>query len=65
MPGLGMMELALILVLALIFFGPGKLPGVGQALGKTMKEFRKATNEEPDRPAEAPKAVEPARPGQN
>jgi sec-independent protein translocase protein TatA len=60
-----MMELVLVLVLALIFFGPGKLPGVGQALGKTLREFRKATNEEPERPAEAPGAVETDRPGQN
>ncbi len=64
MPSLGMMELVLILVLALIFFGPGKLPGVGQALGKTLREFRKATNEDPESNAVTPKAVEPARPGQ-
>lgn len=58
MPSLGLTELVLILVLALIFFGPGKLPGVGQALGKTLKEFKKATIEKPDRPAGSTENVE-------
>lgn len=42
--GLGAPELILILVLALIIFGPGKLPEVGRALGKGIKEFKNATN---------------------
>jgi sec-independent protein translocase protein TatA len=37
-----MPELALILVIALVVFGPGKLPEVGKALGKGMNEFRRA-----------------------
>jgi len=41
--GLGAPELILILVLALIIFGPGKLPDVGRALGKGIKEFKNAT----------------------
>lgn len=40
---LGMPELILILVLALIIFGPRKLPEVGRSLGKTLNEFRRAT----------------------
>jgi sec-independent protein translocase protein TatA len=39
-------ELILILVIALIVFGPGKLPEVGKALGRSMQEFRKATSGE-------------------
>ena len=36
-------HLVLILVVVLIIFGPGKLPEVGKAVGKTVREFRKAT----------------------
>ncbi|MGI6286199.1 twin-arginine translocase TatA/TatE family subunit [Neomoorella humiferrea] len=42
--GLGAPELILILVLALIIFGPGKLPEVGRALGKGIREFKNATS---------------------
>lgn len=47
-----MPELILILVIALVVFGPGKLPEVGKALGKGLSEFRRAmttdhTTEEP------------------
>ena len=39
-----MPELALVLVIALVVFGPGKLPEVGKALGKGIQEFKKATS---------------------
>ncbi len=38
-------ELILILVIALIVIGPGKLPDVGAALGRSIKEFRKAATD--------------------
>ena len=38
--GIGVTELILILVIALVVFGPGKLPDVGRALGKSIREFR-------------------------
>lgn len=44
-PSIGAPELILILALALIIFGPGKLPEVGRSLGKTIREFRKSTRE--------------------
>lgn len=37
--------LVVILVVVLIIFGPGRLPELGQGLGRAMREFRKATNE--------------------
>ncbi|MFZ5647081.1 MAG: Sec-independent protein translocase subunit TatA/TatB [Bacillota bacterium] len=41
--GIGPWELILILAIALVIFGPGKLPEVGKALGNGLKEFRKAS----------------------
>jgi TatA/E family protein of Tat protein translocase len=43
--GLGMGELLVILVIALLFLGPKKLPDVASTLGKAIRSFRKATNE--------------------
>ncbi|AGL01005.1 twin-arginine translocase TatA/TatE family subunit [Desulfoscipio gibsoniae] len=37
-------HLVLILVVVLIIFGPGKLPDVGKAMGKSLREFRRATS---------------------
>jgi sec-independent protein translocase protein TatA len=37
--------IALILLMVLIIFGPGRLPELGGAVGKAMREFRKATSE--------------------
>ncbi|MVX65181.1 twin-arginine translocase TatA/TatE family subunit [Clostridium chromiireducens] len=45
MPSLGFPELILILVIALIIFGPGKLPSVGASIGKALNEFKKASRE--------------------
>lgn len=43
--GIGMPELVLILVVALIVLGPRRLPEIARALGKSMAEFRRATEE--------------------
>lgn len=40
MPSLGMPELIVILVLALVIFGAGKLPSVGKALGQSIRGFK-------------------------
>jgi sec-independent protein translocase protein TatA len=53
-------EIILVLAIALLVLGPGKLPEVGSALGKTIREFRKASSEVQDatrlegRPSDAP-----------
>lgn len=43
-----MPELILILVIALVVFGPGKLPEIGRSLGKSLEEFKRATAKETD-----------------
>ncbi len=43
--GIGPGELLLIMILALIVFGPGKMPEIGAGLGKAIREFRRATSE--------------------
>ena len=44
-PSLGFPELLIIMVIALIIFGPRKLPELGRSLGKSIGEFKKASNE--------------------
>jgi TatA/E family protein of Tat protein translocase len=72
MPTPGPLELVIILVIALLILGPGKLPEVGSALGKSIREFRKASSDVQDAvkvsvdtsplPAPAPAAAAPAAP---
>jgi sec-independent protein translocase protein TatA len=68
MPTPGPLELVVILVIALVILGPGKLPDVGAALGKSIREFRKASSDFQDAarvdtsplpPAAAPTAAAP------
>ena len=44
--GIGMPELIIILVIIMIIFGAGKLPEIGSGIGKGIKNFKKATNDE-------------------
>lgn len=44
--GIGMPELIVILVIILLIFGAAKLPEIGKALGKAIKEFKKAGKDE-------------------
>jgi sec-independent protein translocase protein TatA len=67
MPNIGPLELAIVLIIALVVFGPKRLPELGRSLGKGIREFRGSVsgdaNDEPEHPEaiEAPKA--PAKPG--
>ena len=45
--GLGVPELLIILVIGLVVFGAGKLPEVGRAFGKSIREFKEASTEDP------------------
>jgi sec-independent protein translocase protein TatA len=53
-------ELIIILVIALVIFGPGKLPEIGQAVGKGIREFRRAASDMSDATSvDAPSAQTP------
>ena len=45
MPPIGPTELIIILIIALVIFGPGKLSDIGGSLGKSMREFKKGIQE--------------------
>ncbi|MBQ9496950.1 MAG: twin-arginine translocase TatA/TatE family subunit [Selenomonadaceae bacterium] len=60
--GIGVPELILILIIGLVVFGPGKLPGVGKALGQSIKEFKQANSEDSKtEDANEPKKLEAAK----
>jgi sec-independent protein translocase protein TatA len=42
---IGWQELIILLIIVLIVFGPGKLPDIGNAIGRGVREFRKASND--------------------
>jgi sec-independent protein translocase protein TatA len=47
--GLGLQELVIILVIALLIFGPSKLPQIGSGLGKAIRDFKKGVgNDDPE-----------------
>jgi sec-independent protein translocase protein TatA len=56
MGSIGMPELIIVLVIALIIFGPRKLPDLGSSLGKAIRDFKKAMNE-PDEKKEDDKDI--------
>lgn len=45
MSGIGISGLILLVIIALLLFGPNKLPELGRAFGRTLREFRKGANE--------------------
>ncbi|MFN2484747.1 MAG: twin-arginine translocase TatA/TatE family subunit [Candidatus Limnocylindria bacterium] len=59
---IGWPELVLILVVVLVIFGPGKLPDVGNAIGRGIREFRKASNELEESVRGEPRRTPPPQP---
>jgi sec-independent protein translocase protein TatA len=57
----GPWELILLLVIVLVIFGPGKLPDIGSAVGKGIREFRKASTELESTVRGEPQRSEPPR----
>ena len=58
--GIGAPELVLILILALIIFGPGRLPQIGASLGRGIRDFKAAVREVEEMPAAPTTTPEPA-----
>jgi sec-independent protein translocase protein TatA len=50
MPNIGPMELAVVVIIALVIFGPKKLPELGNSLGKGMREFKSSISGDNDQP---------------
>jgi sec-independent protein translocase protein TatA len=59
MPNIGPFELLVILFIALILLGPSRLPDLANALGKSIREFRKAATEDESSPSATPAATGP------
>ncbi|WP_286976250.1 twin-arginine translocase TatA/TatE family subunit [Candidatus Aquicultor secundus] len=51
-PSLGWPELVIILVIVLVIFGPKKLPGIGKAIGQSIRELKKSSNPKEDKKEE-------------
>ena len=58
-PNIGPMEIAIVLVIALIVFGPKKLPSLGNSLGNGIREFRHGLTETAAEPEPEPSRSEP------
>ena len=52
MPNIGPMELAVVVIIALVIFGPKKLPELGNSLGKGMREFKSSISGDEDHKSE-------------
>jgi sec-independent protein translocase protein TatA len=55
--GLGAPEIIVILVIALIIFGPGKLPELGKAIGKGIRDFKTSMNEPDEKKSDDAKLI--------
>ena len=58
MPNIGPMEIVVVLIIALVVFGPKRLPELGKSLGKGIQEFKGTINGEKTEATE-PAAIEP------
>ena len=63
MPNVGPLELAVVLIIALVIFGPKRLPELGKSMGKGIREFRSSVSGKDDDEEESkPPAIEGAEP---
>ena len=61
MPGIGIPELIIVLVILLVIFGPKRLPGLGRSLGSGMREFKDSISgrSKDDEEGDEPRQLEP------
>jgi sec-independent protein translocase protein TatA len=59
MPNIGPLEICVVLIIALVVFGPKRLPELGKSLGKGISEFRGTISGDHHTDAPAPAAIEP------
>ena len=59
MPNIGPLEIAIVLIIALVILGPKKLPDMGRSMGRGMREFKDAitSNGDDDKPARLAEAA--------
>jgi len=62
MPNVGPLELAIVLIIALVVFGPKRLPELGRSLGRGIREFRGSVGGDSHDEPEPPEAIEPPKP---
>jgi sec-independent protein translocase protein TatA len=67
MPNVGPLELAIVLIIALVIFGPKRLPELGRSMGRGIREFKSSISgndddEESPKPAQIEGADEPGEP---
>jgi len=61
MPNIGPMEIAIVLVIALVIFGPKRLPELGKSMGRGIREFKGSiSSEDKDDEGEQPRQIEKA-----
>jgi sec-independent protein translocase protein TatA len=62
MPNIGPLELAIVLIIALVIFGPKRLPDLGRSLGKGMREFKDSLTGDDDDDDQAKLEMQASRP---
>ena len=60
MPGIGPMEIVIVLVIALLILGPKRLPEMGRSLGSGMRSFKDAVTGDGDKPDQLAEETAPA-----
>jgi sec-independent protein translocase protein TatA len=64
MPNIGIWEIAIVLIIALVIFGPKRLPELGKSLGRGIREFKGSLSgdhdDEPDQPRKIESSTAPA-----